>query len=118
LSGSVNLRPYILLREQQLPVTIHFPENDRSPYGRQTITEADTEAVSAVLRSDWLTTGPKVAEFEGALAELVGVSVNSGTAALHCAMAAIGIAPGDEVFLRSLSLPPQPSPRSTFALGL
>ena len=55
------------------------------PYGRQTITEADIEAVATVLRSDWLTTGPKVAEFERALAEFVGVRhavvVNSGTAA-------------------------------------
>ena len=77
------------------------------PYGRQTVTEADIEAVSTVLRSDWLTTGPKVAEFERALAEFVGVShavvVNSGTAALHCAMAAIGIAPGDEVIVPAIS---------------
>ena len=77
------------------------------PYGRQTITEADIEAVVTVLRSDWLTTGPKVAEFERALAEFVGVGhavvVNSGTAALHCAMAAIGISPGDEVIVPSIS---------------
>ena len=77
------------------------------PYGRQTITEADIEAVVTVLRSDWLTTGPKVAEFERALAEFVGVRhavvVNSGTAALHCAMAAIGISPGDEVIVPSIS---------------
>ena len=77
------------------------------PYGRQTVTEADIEAVSTVLRSDWLTTGPKVAEFERALADFVGVShaavVNSGTAALHCAMAAIGIAPGDDVIVPAIS---------------
>ena len=77
------------------------------PYGRQTITEADIEAVVTVLRSDWLTTGPKVAEFERALAEFVGVRhavvVNSGTAALHCAMAAIGTSPGDEVIVPSIS---------------
>ena len=77
------------------------------PYGRHTITEADIEAVATVLRSDWLTTGPKVAEFERALAEFVGVRhavvVNSGTAALHCAMAAIGTFPGDEVIVPSIS---------------
>jgi dTDP-4-amino-4,6-dideoxygalactose transaminase len=76
------------------------------PYGRQTITEADIAAVFAVLRSDWLTTGPKVWEFERALAEFVGVQhavVNSGTAALHCAMAAIGVTSGDEVIVSSIS---------------
>jgi len=59
--------------------------------------------VTEVLRSDWLTTGPKVAEFEKALADFVGareaIAVNSGTAALHAAMYAIGIGPGDEVIL-------------------
>jgi UDP-4-amino-4,6-dideoxy-N-acetyl-beta-L-altrosamine transaminase len=77
------------------------------PYGRQTITEADIAAVLAVLRSNWLTTGPKVPEFEQALAEFVGVKhavvVNSGTAALHCAMAAIGVTSGDEVIVPSIS---------------
>ena len=77
------------------------------PYGRQTITETDIDAVIAVLRSDWLTTGPKVAEFERALADFVGarhaVVVNSGTAALHCAMAAIGISPRDEVIVPAIS---------------
>src|SRR5262245_11828271 len=77
------------------------------PYGRQTITEADIDTVGAAWRSDWLTTGPKVAEFEQALAEFVGVRhvvvVNSGTAALHCTMAAIGIAAGDEVIVPAIS---------------
>ena len=44
------------------------------PYGRQTVTEADIEAVVEVLRSDWLTTGPKVAEFEEAFAARVWLS--------------------------------------------
>lgn len=73
------------------------------PYGRQLIEEDDIAAVVEVLRSDWLTTGPKVAEFERAVADFVGaqhaVAVSSGTAALHCAMYAIGIGPGDEVIL-------------------
>jgi len=70
------------------------------PYGRQTIDEDDIKAVVEVLRSDWLTTGPRVAEFERAVADYVGakyaVAVSSGTAALHCAMYAIGIGPGVE----------------------
>ena len=73
------------------------------PYGRQEIDEDDIQAVVEVLRSDWLTTGPKVAEFEKALADFVGakeaVAVSSGTAALHAAMYALGIGPGDEIIL-------------------
>lgn len=83
------------------------PKEIDLPYGRQTITDADIEAVTMALRSDWLTTGPKVTEFERALAEFIGVRhaavLNSGTAALHCAMAAIGIAPGDEVIVPAIS---------------
>ncbi|MDQ3484199.1 MAG: DegT/DnrJ/EryC1/StrS aminotransferase family protein, partial [Actinomycetota bacterium] len=71
------------------------------PYGRQSITDADIEAVTAVLRSDWLTTGPTVTAFEEALREYTGarraVTVTSGTAALHVAYAAAGVGPGDEV---------------------
>jgi dTDP-4-amino-4,6-dideoxygalactose transaminase len=70
------------------------------PYGRHSINDADVEAVVNALKSDWLTTGPLVEEFEAALEKIVGapcVSVSSGTAALHCAYAAIGLKPGDEV---------------------
>ena len=70
------------------------------PYGRQSIGEDDIQAVADVLRSDWLTTGPKVAEFEEAFAAWVGakhaVSFSSGTAALHGAAFAAGLKPGDE----------------------
>ena len=70
------------------------------PYGRQSVDEADIQAVVEVLRSDWLTTGPKVAEFEEAFATRVGaahaVSFNSGTAALHGAAFAAGLKSGDE----------------------
>jgi perosamine synthetase len=73
------------------------------PYGRQCLDEDDIQAVVEVLRSDWLTTGPKVREFEEAFAEYVGakyaVAVSSGTAALHSAMYAIDIGPGDEVIV-------------------
>jgi perosamine synthetase len=70
------------------------------PYGRQSIDETAIQAVVDTLRSDWLTTGPKVAEFEEAFASAVGakfaVSFSSGTAALHGAAFAAGLAPGDE----------------------
>ena len=69
-------------------------------YGRQSINQDDIDAVTKVLRGDWLTTGPLVERFESALEEVVGaptVVVSSGTAALHAAYAAIGIGPGDEV---------------------
>lgn len=71
------------------------------PYGRQTIDESDIQAVLEVLRSDYLTTGPKVAEFERKVADYVGakyaVAVCNGTAALHVACLAAGIGAGDEV---------------------
>ncbi len=77
------------------------------PYGRQSIDEEDIEAVVQALRSDWLTTGPRVAEFERAFAEFTGareaVAVNSGTAALHAAMAALQIGPGDEVVVPAMT---------------
>src|ERR1700724_1582650 len=70
------------------------------PYGRQSIGEDDIQAVVDVLRSDWLTTGPKVGEFEEAFAARVGakyaVSFSSGTAALHAAAFAAGLKAGDE----------------------
>ncbi len=70
------------------------------PYGRQSLEESDIHAVVEVLTSDWLTTGPKVGEFEERFAAWVGarhaVSFSSGTAALHGAAFAAGIGPGDE----------------------
>lgn len=69
------------------------------PYGRQSINEADIEAVVEVLRSDWLTQGPTVPAFEKAVAGELGaghaVAVNSGTSALHVACLALGLGPGD-----------------------
>ena len=77
------------------------------PYGRQSIDEEDVAAVVATLRSDWLTTGPKVAEFEEAFAARVGaryaVSFSSGTAALHGASFAAGIIAGDEAITTPLT---------------
>lgn len=70
------------------------------PYGHQYIDEEDIAAVVEVLRSDWITTGPKVREFEEAVAAYVGsrfaVAFSSGTAALHGAAFAAGLGPGDE----------------------
>lgn len=70
-------------------------------YGRQCIEEDDIRAVTDVLKSDYLTCGPKVNELEQALCDYTGakyaVAVSNGTAALHCACIAAGIGPGDEV---------------------
>ena len=70
------------------------------PYGRQSVEESDIAAVVEVLRSDWLTTGPKVGEFEEAFAAAVGarfaVCFSSGTAALHGAAFTAGLGAGEE----------------------
>lgn len=70
-------------------------------YGHQWIEEDDIQAVVEVLKSDYLTTGPYVADMEHALEKYTGakhaVAVSNGTAALHCACIAAGIGPGDEV---------------------
>ena len=70
------------------------------PYGRQSLDDADVQAVVEVLKSDWLTTGPKVGEFEERFSAWVeakyAVSFSSGTAALHAAAFAAGLGPGDE----------------------
>jgi len=77
------------------------------PYGRQTVSEEDIQAVVDVLRGDWLTTGPTVERFERAFARYTraaeAVAVSSGTAALHAAMFAIGIGPGDEVIVPAMT---------------
>lgn len=77
------------------------------PYGRQSVDEADIQAVVDVLRSDWLTTGSKVVEFEEAFAGRVGaayaVSFSSGTAALHAAAFAAGLKAGDEAITSPLT---------------
>jgi perosamine synthetase len=71
------------------------------PYGRQYIDEEDIKAVVDVLRSDWITQGPKIAEFERKVADYCGakyaVAVSSGTAALHLACMAAGVSTGDEI---------------------
>lgn len=77
------------------------------PYSRQWIDESDIESVINVLKSDWLTQGSKVKEFEDALADYCGVryvvAVNSGTSALHIACLAAGVKEGDEVITSPIS---------------
>lgn len=74
---------------------------DYIPYGRQSVNEEDIQAVEEVLRSDYLTTGPKISEFEQKVCEYTGakyaVAIANGTAALHAACFAAGIGEGDEV---------------------
>ena len=78
------------------------------PYGHQSIDEADIQAVVATLRSDWLTTGPRIAEFEEAFAARTGarhaVSFSSGTAALHAAAFTAGLKAGDEAITIAFDL--------------
>jgi len=75
--------------------------NTLLPYGHQWIDDEDIAAVIEVLKSDWITQGPKIEEFERKLAEYCGaryaVAVSSGTAALHAACAVAGVSIGDEV---------------------
>ncbi|MCH9769307.1 MAG: UDP-4-amino-4,6-dideoxy-N-acetyl-beta-L-altrosamine transaminase [Gammaproteobacteria bacterium] len=72
------------------------------PYGKQDITDEDIAAVVKVLKSDWLTQGPNIIDFEKALASYCGakhaVALSNGTAALHIACMALGVGPGDSVW--------------------
>jgi len=86
---------------QELAINGGKPVRDKLlPYGHQCIDDEDIKAVSEILHSDWITQGPKVAEFEKEFAKYVGaryaVAVNSGTAALHTACFAANIGKGDE----------------------
>ncbi|OFV83769.1 MAG: UDP-4-amino-4,6-dideoxy-N-acetyl-beta-L-altrosamine transaminase, partial [Acidobacteria bacterium RBG_16_64_8] len=71
------------------------------PFARPDLDDSELEAVSAVLRTGWITTGPRVAEFEEAFRSYVGcanaLAVNSCTAAMHLALEAMGVGEGDEV---------------------
>jgi UDP-4-amino-4,6-dideoxy-N-acetyl-beta-L-altrosamine transaminase len=77
------------------------------PYGRQSISDADIQAVVDVLKSDFLTQGPTVPAFEEAVASLCGarygVAMNSATSALHVACLALGVGPGDSVWTSPLT---------------
>jgi UDP-4-amino-4,6-dideoxy-N-acetyl-beta-L-altrosamine transaminase len=77
------------------------------PYGRQTIDAADVDAVASAVCDEYLTTGPKVAEFESAFARATGavhaVACNSGTAALHLAALALDLGPGQSAIVPSIT---------------
>ncbi len=79
------------------------------PFARPDIGPAEIDAVSAAMRSGWVTTGPKTKEFEQAFTAFLGgnglqsIAVNSATAGLHLALEALGIGPGDEVIAPTLT---------------
>jgi len=75
--------------------------NSAIPYGKQNITQEDLDVVLETLQSDYLTQGPKIAEFEENFAQYVGskyaVAVSNGTAALHLCALSLDVNPGDKV---------------------
>ncbi|MEK7080694.1 MAG: aminotransferase class I/II-fold pyridoxal phosphate-dependent enzyme, partial [Patescibacteria group bacterium] len=77
------------------------------PYGHQWLDNKDIKEVVKVLKSDWLTQGPKIEEFEKAVARYCGakygVAVSSGTAALHLSFIVAGLKPGDEIITTPLT---------------
>jgi len=85
----------------------------RIPYGHQSVAREDIDEVIKVLRSDWITQGPKIAEFEKALAKYCGskyaVCVSSGTAALHLACLAAGLKKGDEAITTPMTFVATPN---------
>jgi UDP-4-amino-4,6-dideoxy-N-acetyl-beta-L-altrosamine transaminase len=89
------------------PIAAPEPNEAFLPYGRHAVDEADIEAVVAVLRSDFLTTGPAIAVFERAFAAQAGaahaVACANGTAALHLAMMALDLKPGDAVIVPTIT---------------
>ena len=80
---------------------------EKISYGKQCIEEDDIAAVAEVMRTPWLTCGPKIDELEAKLCEITtakhAVAVSNGTAALHIACMAIGIKPGDEVIVSAIT---------------
>src|SRR6266704_5127177 len=92
---------------KSLLTTKRSPRATFLPFALPHITQAEIDEVVDTLRSGWLTTGPKTKRFEREFAERVGapyaVAVNSGTAALHLALDAIGLRPGDEVIMSTMT---------------
>ena len=84
------------------------------PYGRQNITDDDIQEVIKTLKSDYLTQGPKINEFEVEFAKYVGskyaVAVANGTAALHLCALALGVNTGDKVITTPITLCSQSGP--------
>jgi len=97
-----------VLKNEELAIHGGYPVRQTwLPYGHQTIDDEDIAAVVEVLRGDWITQGPKIEEFENAVANYCGakhgVAFSSGTAALHAACAAAGLGPGDEAITTPLT---------------
>jgi UDP-4-amino-4,6-dideoxy-N-acetyl-beta-L-altrosamine transaminase len=98
-----NNQPPIANSQELIPNSQQPIANSQSPipYGKQHITQADIDAVIETLTSDFLTQGPKIAEFEYAFSQYVGskyaVAVANGTAALHLCALALGVKPGEKV---------------------
>jgi len=84
-----------------------IPQDWRIPYGHQWISETEIQEVLDILRSDWITQGPRVNQFEIDLANYTGAIhvtvLSNGTTALEAAMYAIGISPGDEVIVPAMT---------------
>ena len=95
--------------------------DDFLPYGKQTITQADLNAVARALQQPLLTTGPLVGEFETAFASRVGageaVACSNGTAALHLAAMALGLGPDDVVLAPAAAVPPRRGSRRRTRVG-
>jgi len=89
------------------------PYRQTIPYGRQSVDENDIRAVTETLNSDWLTQGPRIEEFEEALANYCGaeyaVVVSNGTAALHLINLALGVKPGQQVVTSPLTFVATPN---------
>lgn len=94
-----------LMHGEKESAIVGYPQG--IPYGKQSIDAADIQAVDDVLQSDYLTTGPKIQEFEQAVCRYTGAkyaaAISNGTAALHAACFAAGIGPGDEVITTPLT---------------
>ncbi len=95
------------MQEQYRKFRGNTEQNAFLPLSRPSITEQDIDNVVAVLRSGWITTGPKAAEFEQRFCELTGaahaIALSSATAGMHLLLHAYGIGPGDEVITPSLT---------------
>ena len=92
------------------PLAIHGGKPQRSnwlPYGRQSISESDIQSVVQCLKSDWLTQGPAIIEFETAVARFTdttfGIALNSATSALHAAYFAAGVDQNSEIITTAMT---------------
>ncbi|MBV8879277.1 MAG: aminotransferase class I/II-fold pyridoxal phosphate-dependent enzyme [Planctomycetaceae bacterium] len=90
-------------------MTVTTPRATMLPFSRPSIGEDEIREVTEVLRSGWITTGPRTVQFEKDFAAYVGakhaLALSSGTAALHCAYWALDLKPGDEILCPSLTWP-------------